>query len=106
MPLMNMKKCQCKNFLHAWDRYNPGLNKEKKNNHIAFAAGKSGGHIVPCLTLAQQYLARNNDLDVTFFTTHSALDHKIISQSSIVERHVPLSFDARPTKWWHYPWAI
>jgi UDP-N-acetylglucosamine--N-acetylmuramyl-(pentapeptide) pyrophosphoryl-undecaprenol N-acetylglucosamine transferase len=101
-----MKKCQCKNFLHAWDRYNPGIDKKKKNRHIAFVAGKSGGHIVPCLTLAKKYLQEDADLDVTFFTTAGALDHKIISQSQIVERHIPLSLEARPNKIWGYPYAI
>jgi len=68
---------------------------------IAFVAGKSGGHIIPGLTLAHDYLEKNNVGTIVFFTTHSALDKKIMQEAPAGTKHIPLSLDnasIRPVK--------
>jgi UDP-N-acetylglucosamine--N-acetylmuramyl-(pentapeptide) pyrophosphoryl-undecaprenol N-acetylglucosamine transferase len=68
---------------------------------IAFVAGRSGGHIIPGLTLARQYLEQNPDSKIIFFTTHCALDSKIMLQAPAGTTHIPLILDnasIRPVK--------
>ena len=62
----------------------------KKNQVICFVAGKSGGHIIPCLTLAQQHRAKYPDANILFFSTNTPLDKKILSGSTIITKHIPL----------------
>ncbi|PKN03353.1 hypothetical protein CVU75_02700 [Candidatus Dependentiae bacterium HGW-Dependentiae-1] len=58
---------------------------------ICFVAGCSGGHILPCLTLAHHEREKNPNLQVLFFTTNRALDKKIIaSAAGIVTHHIAL----------------
>ena len=45
-------------------------------NTICFVAGKSGGHIIPALTLAQA--PENHDKNILFISTNTALDSSII----------------------------
>lgn len=66
---------------------------------IAFAAGHSGGHIVPCLTIAQQQHALAHCI---FFSTTSKLDAQILSTHSQVHRHIPLPVST-PRRWYQYP---
>jgi UDP-N-acetylglucosamine--N-acetylmuramyl-(pentapeptide) pyrophosphoryl-undecaprenol N-acetylglucosamine transferase len=56
---------------------------------ICFVAGKSGGHILPCITLAQKHQTQNNS-SILFFTTDAALDKTIIGQHSFITHHVAL----------------
>lgn len=80
-----------------------------KINTICFVAGKSGGHIVPALTLAQQCIAQqriaqqHNNANVLFFSTDTPLDHRIISHSSTVDTHVPLHLGNVPRSVWKLP---
>jgi len=57
---------------------------------ICFVAGKSGGHIIPCLTLAQRYKDTCNDLSVLFFSTNTPLDKIILSHTNLITWHIPL----------------
>jgi UDP-N-acetylglucosamine--N-acetylmuramyl-(pentapeptide) pyrophosphoryl-undecaprenol N-acetylglucosamine transferase len=72
---------------------------------IAYAAGKSGGHIIPCLTLMVQQPAIDTNL---FFTTDASLDKKIIhtNNTSMVHMALPLSqsyntWYKKPVLFWH-----
>ncbi len=58
---------------------------------ICFVAGKSGGHIIPCLTLAQQYITNNKGTPLLFFSNKTPLDKKILCGKSIISQHVMLS---------------
>ncbi len=58
---------------------------------ICFVAGKSGGHIIPCLTLAQHYVTKNKTAPLLFFSNKTPLDEKILCGKSIISRHVMLS---------------
>ncbi len=68
---------------------NPNTQKIKKPC-ICFVAGCSGGHIIPCLTLAQQEREKNPDMRVLFFTTNRTLDKKILANTPSVTHHIPL----------------
>jgi UDP-N-acetylglucosamine--N-acetylmuramyl-(pentapeptide) pyrophosphoryl-undecaprenol N-acetylglucosamine transferase len=71
---------------------------------ICIVAGKSGGHIVPGLTIAQQKKADNSDLRVIFFSTNSSLDKKIIDTAAVKNLvHYSLPFSSIP---YRKPWKI
>lgn len=64
---------------------------------IAFVAGRSGGHIIPALTLAQQIKAANEPTQILFFTTAHPLDQAIIKkQGSVINKHVMLKLGNVP----------
>ena len=66
------------------------------NNYICFVAGRSGGHIIPALTLAKK-----EKKQILFFTTHKQLDKKILNQEQVVNTHIALWLDniaRRPIK--------
>lgn len=50
-------------------------------NTICFAAGRSGGHIVPCITLAQQWKQQNPDGQVVFFCSTKQIDRTVMKKS-------------------------
>ena len=66
------------------------------NKKICCVAGKSGGHIIPCLIYAQSLQKESTPL--LFFTTHTALDTTIIKNFSMPINHITLPFDGIPTK--------
>jgi len=47
-------------------------------HYIAYVAGKSGGHIIPCLTLFQRAHQEHAQIQALFFTTTSPLDKQIV----------------------------
>ncbi len=64
---------------------------------IAFVAGRSGGHIIPALTLAQQRKTDNPTTQILFFTTAHPLDQSIIKkQGASISKHVPLKLGNVP----------
>ncbi len=65
---------------------------------ICFVAGRSGGHIIPCLTRARELIKRYPQYQILFFSTHVPLDMKIIGQSDLVWQHVSLTLDNFPYK--------
>jgi UDP-N-acetylglucosamine--N-acetylmuramyl-(pentapeptide) pyrophosphoryl-undecaprenol N-acetylglucosamine transferase len=72
---------------------------------ICCVAGKSGGHIVPCLTLAQQYKHEHPDTKVLFFSTDTTLDHTILDTNKTVDTHIALKIDS-PKSIFQYPILI
>lgn len=66
---------------------------------ICFAAGHSGGHIIPCLTMAQQMYAAES---ILFFTSSKQLDCDLIGKSDRAITHIPLSI-AQTRKWYTLP---
>lgn len=65
---------------------------------ICFVAGRSGGHIIPCVTRARELIKRYPQYQALFFTTHVPLDKKIIAQSDNISRHVALTLENFPRK--------
>ena len=66
---------------------------------ICFAAGHSGGHIIPCLTMAQRDYA---DSSLLFFTSAKQLDCSLIASSDRPAIHIPLSI-AQQRSWHKLP---
>ncbi|MCX5922317.1 MAG: UDP-N-acetylglucosamine--N-acetylmuramyl-(pentapeptide) pyrophosphoryl-undecaprenol N-acetylglucosamine transferase [Candidatus Dependentiae bacterium] len=72
--------------------------KNVKYHRICFVAGKSGGHILPCITLAQQMLNKHPQYEVMFFSTATALDKQLVNSSAIIRHYIPLTLQAFPHK--------
>lgn len=64
-----------------------GINK--KNNYVCVVAGKSGGHILPAVTYAQQQKSDNEA--ILLITTSSKLDHLIAKKQLLVDKHIALN---------------
>lgn len=56
------------------------MNEQKKIH--CFVAGGSGGHIIPCIALAQQKLLHNPHDHILFFTSNKNIDHMITKSLS------------------------
>lgn len=76
------------------------------DTRICYVAGISGGHIIPCLTLANQIKRNNPKTRILFFTSSNASDAQIIQHHQIVDTHVPLPFAHKPTRFFEYPLAF
>lgn len=77
------------------------------NNHIpktiVFAAGKSGGHIVPCITLAQHEKNMHKKTKNIFFTTTAPLDNTIIANNTaVIDIHKSIPLTKVPQTWYEY----
>src|ERR1044071_9775308 len=75
---------------------------------ICCVAGKSGGHIIPCLTIAQNDTLSNNkntQTNILFFSANTPLDKKILAENNMITRHVMLSLSSRAESYiklvWH-----
>ena len=69
---------------------------------ICFVAGKSGGHILPCITKAQQLHQENNS--ICLFSSGSDLDNAIVSKHNWIKHVKPAKLENIPSKWWKMPW--
>lgn len=74
----------------------------KSSKSICFAAGKSGGHIIPCLTIAQQQYP---DHEILFFSTDAPLDMQIIGNQADYHITLPLG-NLKYTRWYQYPLIV
>lgn len=59
---------------------------------IFYVAGKSGGHIIPALTLAQQQKTKELTT-IGIFSTDAQLDTQLIAPCVAISYHIPLSLD-------------
>ena len=88
-----MKKENGKNYMNGCI-----MNKET----VCFVAGKSGGHIIPCLTLAEQHCTMNPHLNILFFSSNTPLDKLIISNNKLISQHIMLTLvSANPTSFFN-----
>ncbi len=75
----------------------------KKQSYIAVVAARSGGHILPGLTLANQYTATMPATEILFFATRNALDEKIIREQNVPVCLINLKLDTVPTRYYQWP---
>lgn len=80
------------------------MEKKIKKEILCYVAGHSGGHIIPCLTLAQQE-KQQHGIGILFFSSTKMLDQQIIQKSTIVDYHVRLPL-AQKRRWYHLPGLI
>lgn len=72
--------------------------------HFYFIAGSSGGHIVPSITLAEQYRAHYPHASFTFITTARDLDARILSDYPWITQIHKITQPKFPgTRFWKYP---
>lgn len=72
---------------------------------ICFVAGKSGGHLVPCLTKAKEFQQQNPQAQIYLFSSGSKLDHTIIDKHTNINHIVPTYLDNPPYgQPWLLPW--
>lgn len=72
---------------------------------ICFVAGKSGGHLLPCITQAKKIYQQNPQAQLYVFTSGSDLDKTIIQKHTHVQEYVPTTLDNPPYgKPWLLPW--
>ena len=64
---------------------------KKRITSICYAAGNSGGHIIPCLTLAARLKQEQPQISVIFFSSNSSIDQTILKGNFLVDQHVPLA---------------
>lgn len=78
--------------------------KSLKISWICFVAGKSGGHILPCITLAQQIIQKHPAYRAAFFSTTEPLDKQLLGTSAIVSQHIPLAMTTFSKRtWYNFP---
>ena len=70
----------------------------QRKNIICFAAGHSGGHIMPCLSIANQF----NNCRINFITTNKKLDSDILKNKNI-NKHLKLNLDKIPDNFFSIP---
>lgn len=72
---------------------------------ICFVAGKSGGHLLPCITQATQMQQNRPQTQLYLFTCGSDLDYKIVNHYKNIHHIVPTSLDNPPYgQPWLLPW--
>ena len=70
---------------------------------ICCVAGKSGGHIIPCLQFAKKQCV-HFDTPLLFISTTAALDKKIVAQFPEITNHLELALRNIPYReWWKLP---
>lgn len=70
---------------------------------IWFVAGISGGHIIPCLTMAQQLKKDFPKCKILFFSTNTPTDHAILEKNELIDTHVTLPLRRVPWSIAQYP---
>lgn len=78
----------------------------KKKSYIAIAAGRSGGHLIPGITIAQQYCEKHPETSIIIFCTHHAFDKKLISEHHKDALCIRLTLDNIPARWYLYPFFL
>lgn len=72
---------------------------------ICFVAGKSGGHLLPCITKANQIQTQNTETKLYLFSSGSPLDHTIIDKHKNITHLTPTVLDNPPYQQpWLMPW--
>lgn len=76
----------------------------KTQSWVCFVAGRSGGHIIPALTLVQHYKGKNPHTNILFISTNTQVDKKLLSNQSIIDQLIHISLGNFPyTKLYRYP---
>lgn len=71
---------------------------------VAYVAGKSGGHLIPAITHAQNLRQEQSVDRIVFFTSTAPLDAHITQNASGIDQTIQLpSLDVPGKKIWNYP---
>src|SRR5690348_5670565 len=71
---------------------------------ICFVAGRSGGHLIPALTLAERHKEQFPDDEIIFFSTNTTLDSRILQESrrKVIDEYITIDLDNVPQHWYAY----
>jgi UDP-N-acetylglucosamine--N-acetylmuramyl-(pentapeptide) pyrophosphoryl-undecaprenol N-acetylglucosamine transferase len=70
---------------------------------ICFVAGKSGGHLIPCITQAHEIQKEYPQAKLYLFSSGSELDKTILSKHEDIKHIIPTELDNPP---YHKPWLL
>lgn len=70
---------------------------------FCFVAGKSGGHLLPCITKAEKILQTVPNSQVYLFSAGSSLDCTIMDKHPIINHYIPSTLESIPYK---QPWLF
>lgn len=70
---------------------------------ICYVAGLSGGHIIPCLTLATSVKKKDPKAKITFFTSNAILDCSLLENNTVIDTHITIPLKRMARRCWHYP---
>lgn len=72
---------------------------------VCFVAGRSGGHLIPALTLAERHKEQFPDDEIVFFSTNTTLDSRILQESKrkVIDEYTTFDLDNVPRRWFEYP---
>lgn len=65
---------------------------------ICFVAAKSGGHIIPCLTLAAQYKTSHPTIKIMFISARNKLDHQLTHNHPAIDKNLYIKLNNVPYK--------
>lgn len=74
-----------------------------QSKNICFVAGRSGGHIMPALTLADEYKKNHSTSRVLFFSTDTELETAIIRGNRTIDLYYPLIVCNTPNRFYKMP---
>lgn len=70
---------------------------------LCFVAGKSGGHLLPCITQAEKIIQADPTSKIYLFSSGTDLDVKIMQKHMKIEHYIPACLDSIPYK---KPWLF
>lgn len=70
---------------------------------LCFVAGQSGGHILPCITQAEQIMQQNQSTQAYLLSSGSSLDMTIMKKHPSIKHIVPTEINSIPYK---QPWKL
>ena len=74
---------------------------------LCFVAGKSGGHLLPCITQAEKIIQSDPTHLVYLFSSGTDLDTKIMLKHPTIQHYIPAQLDSIPYKQpWLFPFFI
>lgn len=77
-----------------------------KKTYIAVVAARSGGHILPGLTLAHEHCKQHQGRQILFFSTNNSFDKQIINSYPDNITHISIPLDNVPLHMYKYPLFI
>lgn len=78
--------------------------KTKKQKTVCVVGAHSGGHIIPALTLAQEWLLTHKDGNIILITSTHERDRKVAQHFSGITQTLSLTLENVPRKkWWRLP---
>ncbi|MBT3456289.1 UDP-N-acetylglucosamine--N-acetylmuramyl-(pentapeptide) pyrophosphoryl-undecaprenol N-acetylglucosamine transferase [bacterium] len=71
---------------------------KQKLNHICFVGGQSGGHLIPCFTLAKKITQKNPNYLITLISTNTSLEKQLVQKTKYIKKHLALSLCKVPRR--------